>query len=79
VDRPDLAAHPRARSAGEIRDDLRVLGYPDRARDALGTIASGQLVVAAVSPGNAASLRALLSAGFDPVGSMQLFCRTSAQ
>ena len=44
-------------------------------RDALSTIPAGQLVVAAVAPGNAASLRAALAAGFSPLGSMQLFHR----
>ncbi len=44
-------------------------------RDALRTIPAGQLVVAAVAPGNAASLRAALAAGFSPLGSMQLFRR----
>ncbi len=43
--------------------------------DALGVVPAGELVVAAVAPGNAASLRAVLSAGFTPVGSMQLFRR----
>jgi hypothetical protein len=55
---------------------------PDRRRshggtalvgDALGAIPRGRLVVAAAAPGNAASLRALLAAGFVPVGSLQLF------
>jgi RimJ/RimL family protein N-acetyltransferase len=32
-------------------------------------------VVAAVAPGNAESLRALLTAGFSPLGSLQLFRR----
>jgi hypothetical protein len=45
------------------------------AADALGVIPSGQLVVAAVAPGNAASVRALLSAGFVALGSLQLFRR----
>jgi hypothetical protein len=45
------------------------------AGDALGVVPSGQLVVAAVAPGNAASVRALLSAGFVPLGSLQLFRR----
>jgi len=45
------------------------------AADALTVIPSGQLVVAAVAPGNAASVRALLSAGFVPLGSLQLFRR----
>jgi hypothetical protein len=114
VDRPDLAAHPRARLATEIRDRPRVLGYPDRhrsalavistglagltelsfelepdrrgaaagaplIRDALSTVPAGELVVAAVAPGNAASLRALLTAGFSPLGSLQLFRRARFQ
>jgi GNAT superfamily N-acetyltransferase len=41
--------------------------------DALTAIPAGQLVVAASAPGNAASVRALLSAGFVPLGSVQLF------
>jgi hypothetical protein len=45
------------------------------AADALGAVPSGHLVVAAVAPGNAASVRALLSAGFVPLGSLQLFRR----
>ena len=44
-------------------------------RDALSAVPSGQLVLAAVAPGNAASVRALLSAGFLPLGSVQLFRR----
>lgn len=44
-------------------------------RDALTAIPSGELVVAAVAPGNAASVRALLAAGFVPLGSVQLFRR----
>jgi GNAT superfamily N-acetyltransferase len=46
-------------------------------RDALTTVPSGQLVLAAVAPGNAASVRALLAAGFVPLGSVQLFRRAS--
>jgi hypothetical protein len=114
VDRPDLAAHPRARFAVRIRDQVRPLGYPDRqrsalavisrgiagltelsfelepsrrgegraaqlVRDALTTMPEGQLAVAAVAPGNAASVRALLAAGFVPLGSLQLFRRASDQ
>jgi hypothetical protein len=45
------------------------------ARDALSAIPSGELALAAVAPGNAASLRALLAAGFAPLGSLQLFHR----
>lgn len=43
--------------------------------DALTAVPADELVVAAVAPGNAASLRALLAAGFVPLGSMQLFRR----
>jgi hypothetical protein len=110
VDRPDLAAHPRAAFAARIRDCPQVMGYPDPrrsdlamisrgigglteisfelepgrrgsgagaglVRDALGTIPGGEIAVAAVAPGNAASVRALLTAGFRPAGSVQLFSR----
>jgi hypothetical protein len=110
VDRPDLAAHPRAAFAAAIRDRPRLMGYPSPersalavisrgiagltelgfelepgrrgqgggarlVRDALTAIPSGELVLAAVAPGNATSVRALLSAGFVPLGSMQLFRR----
>jgi hypothetical protein len=113
VGRPDLADHPRARLAGRIRDQARVLGYPDKARSALATLSrglagltelsfeleparrgqragpdlvsaaltavpAGQLTVAAAAPGNAASVRALLAAGFVPLGSVQLFRRPAA-
>jgi GNAT superfamily N-acetyltransferase len=44
-------------------------------RDALSVLPAGELVVAAVAPGNAASLRALLVAGFTPLGALQLFRR----
>ena len=110
VGRPDLTAHSRVRFAARIRDEPRVLGYPDPGRSAVATISrgmagltelsfeiepgrrgqgggarlaadalsvlpAGQLAVAAVAPGNAASVRALLSAGFTPLGSLQLFRR----
>jgi GNAT superfamily N-acetyltransferase len=110
VSRPDLAAHPRAAFAARIRDQARLLGYPDPdrsalvtlsrglagrtelsfeleparrgrgggtalVRDALSAVPAGELVVAAVAPGNAASVRALLAAGFAPLGSLQLFRR----
>ncbi|AWB94170.1 N-acetyltransferase [Aeromicrobium chenweiae] len=42
---------------------------------ALAAVPQDRVVVAAAAPGNAASLRALLGAGFAPVGSIQLFCR----
>lgn len=45
-------------------------------RAALATLPAGELVVAAATPGNAASVRALLAAGFTPLGSVQLLgCR----
>lgn len=44
-------------------------------RDALTALPAGRLVVSACAPGNAASLRVLLAAGFVPLGSMQLFRR----
>jgi GNAT superfamily N-acetyltransferase len=110
VDRPDLAAHPRAVWARAIRDDVRVVGSPDRSDGSLATLSRGvgglteisvelapeqrgqgrgsalvrsalaavavttpdAVVVAAVAPGNVASLRAFLAAGFEVVGSMQL-------
>jgi len=50
-------------------------GGTELARDALSAIPAGQLAVAAVAPGNAASVRALLSAGFVPLGSLQRFRR----
>jgi hypothetical protein len=110
VERPDLAAHPRAAFAASIRDPRRVMGYPDAGRsdlavistgigglteisfelepgrrgsgsgaglvrDALGTVPDGEIAVAAVAPGNVASIRAALAAGFVPAGSIQLFSR----
>lgn len=42
-------------------------------RDALQLVPAGDLVLASVAPGNAASLRSLLRAGFEPLGSVQLF------
>jgi len=42
-------------------------------RDVLDLVPAGRLVVAAVAPGNVASLRAVLHAGFGPIASVQLF------
>jgi hypothetical protein len=42
---------------------------PDLLREALALVPAGEPVFAAVSPGNARSLRALLTAGFRPLGS----------
>jgi hypothetical protein len=62
----------------ELEPARRGLGGGARlARDALSAIPFGQLAVAAVAPGNAASLRALLAATFTPLGSLQLFRRAS--
>ena len=52
-------------------------GGSELVRDALTAIPAGQLVMAAVAPGNAASVRALLAAGFVPLGSLQLFHRAA--
>jgi GNAT superfamily N-acetyltransferase len=53
----------------EVHNDRRALGL-GRAllRDALGVLPHGEPVFAACAPGNARSLRALLSAGFTPIG-----------
>lgn len=40
--------------------------------EALGLVPAGEPVLAAVAPGNAASLRSVLAVGFLPVGSVQL-------
>lgn len=42
------------------------------AADVLATLPAGELVLAAVSPGNARSTLSLLRAGFGPIGSVQL-------
>ena len=42
---------------------------------ALEQVPAGELVVSAVAPGNAASLRSLLRAGLSPVASLQLYRR----
>jgi GNAT superfamily N-acetyltransferase len=47
--------------------------------DALDAAAPGELVLTAIAPGNAASLRAALRAGFTPLGSVQLFRRRAAR
>lgn len=57
----------------EVPPQVRGRGY-GRAllREALGLVPAGDPVLAAVAPGNAASLRAALAAGFVPIGSVQL-------
>ena len=52
-------------------------GGAELVRDALTTVPDGQLVLAAVAPGNAASVRSLLAAGFVPLGAVQLFRRAA--
>ena len=60
----------------ELEPGRRGRGVGSRlAADALSMIPAGRFAVAAVAPGNAASVRALLSAGFVPLGSLQLFRR----
>lgn len=59
----------------ELEPEHRGGGGAGLVRDVLNTIPSGELVIASVAPGNAASLRALLSADFIPLGSLQLFRR----
>lgn len=41
--------------------------------DALRSVPAGDVVAACVAPGNAASLRAVLAAGFRPIGSLQVW------
>jgi hypothetical protein len=45
------------------------------ARSALGIVGPGTAVFAQVSPGNVASLRCFLAAGYRPIGAEVLFCR----
>lgn len=58
----------------ELEPQLRGGGAGTRlVADGLTLLPAGTLVVAAVAPGNAASLRAVLRCGFTPVASMQLY------
>lgn len=59
----------------ELDPEHRGGGGAALVRDALRLVPEGELVVAVAAPGNAASLRALLSEGFVPLGSIQLFRR----
>ncbi|HJU97901.1 MAG TPA: hypothetical protein VJ644_08000 [Jiangellaceae bacterium] len=85
--RDDVAVHGDDRgliTLGMGIGGLREIGVevPVRARnrgvgralvaDALGLVAAGEPVLGAVAPGNAASLRAFLAAGFRPVGAVHL-------
>jgi RimJ/RimL family protein N-acetyltransferase len=57
----------------EIDPDMRGHGHGrSLVDDARGLVPSGQPVIAAVAPGNAAALRTFLAADFRPVGSVQL-------
>jgi hypothetical protein len=67
--RPELIDHPRVRFALGFRDDVRVYGDDSLLVDALSLIPDGEPVFAAVSPGNARSLRTFLGLGFTPIGS----------
>ncbi|MEO7268180.1 MAG: GNAT family protein [Knoellia sp.] len=61
----------------EIAPDARGEGLGTQtASAARGLVPAGEPVIALVSPGNVASLRAALRAGFEPVGSVQLYCST---
>lgn len=61
----------------ELETEHRGRAGANLVRDALDAVPAGQLVVAACAPGNAASLRSLLAAGFTAIGSIQLFRRSS--
>lgn len=63
-----LEVHPRRRGRG-IGAGL--------ARAALGTVPEGEPLYAQVAPGNVASLRAFLRAGYRPIGAEVLFLRES--
>jgi hypothetical protein len=80
VSRPDLAISEGIAGLTELSFELEPGqrgqgGGATLARDALSAIPAGQIALAAVAPGNAASLRALLAASFAPLGSLQLFRR----
>lgn len=58
----------------EIRTDGHGRGWGrSLVTDALGLVPDGEPVFAAVSPGNARSMRAFLAVGFTPIGSEQLW------
>lgn len=65
---PELSFELDAR----FRGGGRARGLVD---DALAVLPDGEVVVTAVAPGNAASLRTVLGAGFVPVASVQLWRR----
>ncbi|HEY8169531.1 MAG TPA: GNAT family N-acetyltransferase [Candidatus Limnocylindria bacterium] len=60
----------------EVRPELRGRGIgSDLARAALKLVPEGEPLFAQVTPGNVASLRAFLAAGYRPIGSEVLFLR----
>lgn len=59
-----VEVEPDSRGSGAGRELIRA---------GLAHVLAGEPIVAAVAPGNAASLRALLGSGFVPIGSVQLF------
>ena len=62
-----IEVHPEHRGRG-VGSDL--------ARAALKLVTDGEPLFAQVAPGNVASLRAFLAAGYKPIGSEVLFLRT---
>jgi hypothetical protein len=71
VPRSDLRNHPRAEHATAVRTGAVTFGYA--AADDHTLVPRDEVVVAACAPGNARALRAALSAGFEPVASVQLW------
>jgi GNAT superfamily N-acetyltransferase len=63
LDEISVELDPRNRGRGQAAEFVRA---------AAAVVAADRLVIAAVAPGNAASLRAFLAAGFRVVGSIQL-------
>jgi L-amino acid N-acyltransferase YncA len=59
--------------SAELDEDERGRGAgANLVEQAVATVPRGEAVVAAVAPGNTASLRAFLRAGFSPLGSVQV-------
>lgn len=58
----------------ELGGKARRIGLSDNViRAALDLVPAGEPVLASVSPGNVASMRAFIRAGYEPVGSVQVF------
>ncbi len=85
--RADLEHHHRVTRASRYRRDLRVFASAGdagvlvlgRALAARHLVPHGEPVFVQVSPGNAASLRAILAAGYHPLGSEVLFSRSGPE